>query len=312
MKQVLFHFIYLSIIAFLGFNYWSSVQAFKAFEHINQQLKMNNKVVNNAIEFTNKSIGKQCHQYPSVSNLVIFNKSQKATESMDKLVHFIKKNQNELNFDTINSFNYSQNSPKNSFFNDGKIAEMKNELIQYSNELSYLISNEKDKKSIDNQLCTMKIATNKPYWEALKYLPLNGALMQLSFLENQVKLDAITMLNYLFYEQIQTWGESIEFNAYKTAIAPNKGVLIEGETFEADIYIAKYASNFNNNAVIKVNGEILETKDGVAHFKSKKQTIGIKQITAESVIKNPFTGNIITVNGSFEYQVLPKCSRDCQ
>jgi predicted negative regulator of RcsB-dependent stress response len=31
MKSIYFHVIYLAIIAYLGYNYWSSVQAFKAF-----------------------------------------------------------------------------------------------------------------------------------------------------------------------------------------------------------------------------------------------------------------------------------------
>jgi hypothetical protein len=311
MKQILFHSIYLSIIAFLGFNYWSSVQAFKAFGHFNQQLNVDNVVMDNAIEFANKEIGKRCNQYPNAFNLLILNKAEMIQKSTDKLIDFIENNKKQLNLDTINSFNYVQNSPYNSFFNASKIAEIKNKLTQYSKELSYLTSNEKDKKGIENQLSTIKIVNNELYWQTLKYQSLNGVLMQLSFLENQIKLDVITMLNYLYFEQIQS-GESIEFISYKTAIAPRKGVLIEGEVFEADIYIAKYASSLNNNAVIKVNGEILETKDGVAHFKSKKQTIGNKQITAESIINNPFTGNAITVNGSYEYQVLPKCSRDCQ
>jgi hypothetical protein len=311
MKQSYFHLIYLSIIAFLGYNYWSSVQALKALPIMNSQLNVNSEAMRNAVEFTCKAIEKGYKQYPNPFNLASFSKSQNAVKIVNDALDFIKKNKSELNLDTINSLNYKLNSPNNSFFTDNKIAEIRNELVQFSNAIIKFISGPKSKQVIENQLTTIKIISNEYYWQSLKYQSLNGVLMQLSFLENQIKLDEITLLNYLYFEQIQKAGESIEFDSYKTAIAPRKAALIEGETFEADIYIAKYASN-PINATITVNGKTLEIKDGVVHFKSKKQSIGVKKIIAESIIKNPWTGNTITTQGSFEYEVLPKCHRDCQ
>lgn len=48
MKQWYLHVIYLAIIAFLGYNYWLSVQAFKAFEQLNSQLNTDYDVMDNA------------------------------------------------------------------------------------------------------------------------------------------------------------------------------------------------------------------------------------------------------------------------
>lgn len=311
MKQAYFHVIYLSIIAFLGYNYWSSVQAFKAFVPMNVQLNADSEVMENAAVFTCKAIEKGYKQYPNVFNLVIFSKSQNAVKAVNEVIDFIEKNKLELNLDTINPFNYKPNSPNNSFFADYKVAEIQSKLLKFSNVMIQFISDPKARQIIESQLITPKIIHDEYYWQMMKHQSLNGVLMQLSFLENQIKLDEITLLNYLYFEQIEKAGESIEFDSYKTAIAPKKATLIEGETFEADIYIAKFASN-PINATIKVNGQILETKEGVAHFKSKKQSIGIKKITAETVIKNPWTGTTITSQGYFEYEVLPKCHRDCQ
>jgi hypothetical protein len=153
-----------------------------------------------------------------------------------------------------------------------------------------------------------QLLTESDYWLSFKTLPASAVLAQLNALQNQIKIDEIAFLNYGEYmTSPNDWG----FNKFKTAIAPKKAVLIEGETFEADIYIASYSSNPGRNVVIKVNGEPLEIKEGVAHFKSKNQKIGSQTIKAEAQIRNPLTGQITTSEGVFEYQVLPKCSRDC-
>jgi hypothetical protein len=93
---------------------------------------------------------------------------------------------------------------------------------------------------------------------------------------------------------------------------PRNAVLIEGELFEAEIYLARYSNNTGNNVHFIVNGQPLDVQNGIVHFVGKSETIGTKIIKAEAIITNPLTGMKKTTEGSFEYQVLPKCSRDCQ
>jgi hypothetical protein len=307
MKQWHFHLIYLSIIAFLGYNYWSSVQAFKAFEQLNQQLNTDSEMLKHSESFVYKSIEKSCKAYQSATNLAFLGKSEIVVSTGSQVVDFIEKNKNALGL--ICSFS-GVNSPNNSFFTDEKIGEIKNELAKFHDGLIHLIDDNKDKKAVEEQLCLTKTINNEFYWNGLKYLPLNGVAAELSYLRNQIQSDKILILNYL---DNKTSSEIIICGpAFRTAIAPRKAALIEGETFEADIYLAKYESVPSANLIIKVNGEPLEIKEGVAHFKSKKQTIGTKTIKAEAFIRNPLTGLQYSTIGSFEYQVLPKCSRDCQ
>ncbi len=309
MKSIYLHVFYLTIIAFLSYNYWSSVQAFKAFEHLDRQLRVDAEIMKNAEISITQFIEKNYKAYPSAINLAFQGKSEIALKKGNQAIEFIEKNRNSLNLDTITHSDFKIISPNNSFVSPNKIEEIKTELMKFHDGLIHLITDIKDKKIIEDNLFIIKTLKNEAYWNRLKYLPLNGISAQLSALNSQIQSDKIVMLNY-FKNQIGGT-EMICGPTFRTAIAPKKAALIEGETFEADIYLASYSSSPGSNVTFKVNGEPLEIHDGVAHFKSKNQTIGTKTIKAEAIIRNPLTGQTKTTEGSFEYQVLPKCSRDC-
>jgi GldM N-terminal domain len=314
MKFIYVHLIYLSIIAFLGYNYWSSVQAFKAFEQLNAQLNLDYEVMNNTASRIFKDIEKNAYAYRNPENQRNAARSEMAVKTTLNLTAFIDTNKAELiktngGLDTSNNHYLINGNSNTSFFIDAKIKEIKDKLSQFSNNLIDSIDDKRDKEELSKQYNLPKLIANKGYWQLLKTLPVSGALTELSCIQNKIKTDEISFLNYF---EMRTGSTIMIFDSYKTAIAPKKAALIEGESFEADIYLAKYSSSPGSNVVIKVNGEPLEIKEGVAHFKSKNQTIGTKTIKAEAIIRNPLTGMTKTTEGSFEYQVLPKCSRDCQ
>ena len=85
-----------------------------------------------------------------------------------------------------------------------------------------------------------------------------------------------------------------------------------GEKFEVDVYLTSYSSNPGPYVKFFVNNHEVEIKDGVAHFETTEKAIGKKTVRAEASIQNPLTGQITTIIGEFEYEVLPKCSKNCQ
>lgn len=301
---------YLTIIAFLGYNYWSSVQAFKAFEHLDAQLNTDSEMMKQSESFVYHSIEKNCKAYQTVTNSIFLAKSEVALKIGNQAMNFIEQNKRASNLDSVSARDFSSISPNNSFFSTHKIKEFRDELTKFHQGLIHLADHGQDQKNIEESLCLTKIIHDESYWNELKHLPLLGVSAALSALKNQILFDKMTIFNYL---NNKTNSVSIcGWTVYKVAIAPKKAVLIEGETFEADVYIASYSSNFGRNVTIKVNGKPLEINEGVAHFKGKKEEIGTKIIKAEAIIRNPLTGASTTAEGSFEYQVLPKCSRDCQ
>jgi hypothetical protein len=296
MKQLYLHVFYLTIIAFLSYNYWSSVQAFKAFEHLDRQLNMDYQLMDNTASSIFKDINKNAQAYQNSDNRRNNEQSEMSVNTALKLHNDIAAIKTEL----VN------NHP----LTDAKINEIKEKTRQFSNNLIDSINDKNDKTDVLKFCSLPKLIADNAYWASIKTLPKNGVIAELSSIQNMMKIDEITLLNYYFSKTSST--EVCGWTVYRAAIAPKKAALIEGETFEADIYISSYSNNLGNNTIIKVNGEPLEIKDGVAHFKSKNQTIGTKTIKAEALIRNPLTGQTTTSVGSFEYQVLPKCSRDCQ
>jgi hypothetical protein len=311
MKQWYLHVFYLTIIAFLSYNYWSSVQAFKAFEQLDAQLNVDYQLMDNVAMNIHQKIDKNCTAYKNSYNMRHYDNTVIAMKAVDSLIAFINAKKTEfINLNGgLDTIKYSPlingNSTKTSkiFYSDVKINQFKTTLGQLNQVFTDSINDKWGKERLPPLL------TENEYWNTFKTLPANAVLAKLAALKNQIKIDEIAFLNY---EEYETAPNYCGFNQFKTAIAPKKAVLIEGETFEADVYLSAYSSSPGSNIIIKVNGEPLEIHEGVAHFKSKNQTIGTKTIKAEALIRNPLTGGTTTSVGSFEYQVLPKCSRDCQ
>jgi hypothetical protein len=134
--------------------------------------------------------------------------------------------------------------------------------------------------------------------------------LYINVLKNQIQLDAI--VGYDFLLDKVSGRMSVPIQKVIIAIFPKKASLIEGEKFEADICLASYSTYPGNGVIITVNNQNLPIKDGIARYTSLTKTTGIKTIKAQASIKNPATGEVTTVNNQYEYQVLPKCSRDCQ
>lgn len=309
MKSIYLHVFYLTIIAFLGYNYWSSVQAFKAFEHLDRQLKLDYEVIDNTYEIVYQGINKTFKVYPNAQNIRLLNEVELLRRTIDSTINFIVSNKKQLldmrgGLDTTYSFSINTTSTTQSFFNDAKISDIKGKLSDYANVLLNLSKDDRLKKLYN----TPKLILDDNYWQSIRKLPVSGALAELSFIQNHVKCDEILLSNYYYSMGCQ----DIKFDRFKAVIVPKKNVIFEGEHFESDIFLAPYSSNFGRTVVIEVNGERLEAYQGIAHFTGNKEAIGIKNVKVRATIKNSLTGQIELAEGSFEYQVLPKCSRDCQ
>ena len=68
----------------------------------------------------------------------------------------------------------------------------------------------------------------------------------------------------------------------------------------------------SSNFIFKIDNKTLPIRDGVACFSQVENIKGLKKIKVFASLKNPATGEIFAENGEFQYQVLPKCSKNCQ
>ena len=296
-KPAYWHFVYISALILLGFQYYSKAtlleRTCESLGGINQQLQDDAEIISASAESMKYEIRKKTETNPKRYRSYYL-KSETADTVVKNALAYLKECKNQ--------FKATSSLDKN------KIQEIKQHLSNSMNALTN-VDDSVHKEAIIKKGHLKFFLENESYWKRFINLPYETILTEFFKIENILLNDENIFLNYTL-ERVSQEIDLI-FDKYKVAIAPKKAALIEGEYFESDIYITKYSSNPMEMS-IRVNGIDLPLKDGVAHYKSKFQSTGKKSIEAVASIRNLMTGELITTKGAFDYEVLPKCSRDCQ
>ncbi len=288
MKNLWLHGIYIFIIGVLGFQLWAKTTVAKqAFQHVDSVLESNNSFLSNTSEYLFDDIKREYSTNPEKYGHLI-NKA-------DTIVKMAKSTITILEKQLVES-------------NKGK--EL-NTLIIKSALQSFLLNSNKlvdsDSTALSEKSEINKLMYNDTFWTGFK----DNQATYLNLIKNQVKFDEIQYLNSILYKVCGR----IELRCslgYRVAIAPKSALLIEGETFEADIYLAEYYRDFGSLVTFNVENENLTKNDGVAHYSKIESGTGLKKINVKATIRNPATGESTTAISEFEYHVLPKCSKNCQ
>jgi hypothetical protein len=287
MTTIRLHAVYLAVIAVLSYALWSEKRTTENLcEHVRKFMAHDCLIMSSEVENMKNACKKNIdtHQYYAQtyrSKMDSLNTISKAAlKYLDNALSGLKNNQN-VQINTINDT-----------------------LNNYSKVLLNLINDERDKKAALEIYGIHRITQA----DTINDIKKNSALY-LQTLKNQILRDEVFYYNYVLD---QTAPNYCGLTKFLVAIAPKKSTIMEGEKFEADIYLSSYSySSMNNNFIVTVNSDTLVVKDGIAHYKVKPKNIGSKNIKAQISIRNPVTGEISIATGEFEYQVLPKCSIDC-
>ena len=288
MKNLWLHGIYLSIIGILGFQLWSKTTETRyTFGQVDQVLKSDNEVLRKVSDDFFSQIEKDYSMNPKKYEYFFINsKSTKILfQSASNLID-INENNTKL------QVNLNLNAFRDSLRNFSKKASS--------------IHDERDSLTLIKQCSLMKTIQNDTFWKSF----MNNPSTNFQLLKNQIKLDELVYLNY-YLDKVSGKIEIIE-KMFHVVVAQKKAVLIEGEKFEADIFLAEYSRNPGTGLSFTVNNQDLSIKDGVANYSKTEKTTGLKTIKVNAAIRNPATGETTNVKGEFEYHVLPKCSQNCQ
>ena len=288
MKNFWLHGIYLSIIGILCFQLWSKTAATRvAFEQVNKVLINNCEL----LDIDSKSLFYQIERNKEINPHIyepIFLEAKQTKESTESANNFIEK----LIIKT-------QNNEKLN------LKEVKDSIFIFSKQLTGLKDKE-DSISLVKRCLILKTIENDTFWNGFK---VNQAAY-LYFLKNQFLIDEI---RYLYYHMDKVSSEIDVRNGIGISILPKQAILIEGETFEADIFIAKYATIYSEqNLTFISNNQNLPIREGFAHYSNIENSKGLKTLKIKALIRNPRTGEKLILNQEFEYHVLPKCSKNCQ
>jgi hypothetical protein len=194
------------------------------------------------------------------------------------------------------------------YYSDSKIQEIRDSLIHFQDALNNVADSHR-LKDLQKQFSTLSLTNNTTYWRTFKNKSVSDALTQLTTMQNQIEMDKVACLNHIFN---YTGSNDHHRDTYKLVISSQKTALIEGETFNANISLSVFSTNLGSETTFIVNGKVMPIKGGIAYFKATNLSVGTKKVKAEARIRNPLTGHITTENAEFEYEVLPKYSRDCK
>ncbi|MEL7124239.1 MAG: GldM family protein, partial [Bacteroidota bacterium] len=193
-----------------------------------------------------------------------------------------------------------------------KITETRERLIQIVDDVSKLkidganiqpedIESLKTQISLQVDDLTWK-EYEKPSWEDFTFghMPVAACYPILRKFQNDAKNSEATILGFLAKQVGQT---VIEFDKFEPVAATEKGYIIKGETYEAEVFLSAFSSQAAENISMKVNGSSLKVEDGKGKFTARPSTIGEKSYKVDISVTNPFTNETETYSKTFYYEV---------
>ncbi len=189
--------------------------------------------------------------------------------------------------------------PSQLFFTEKILSKYEQSLVNYSDSFCLKIELS-DRLFFQNTLAQYFKSKNKK----LNELPASMAILELKKDKSQLKRMEISFLDYV----LSKTAGNIKFDDFMVAINPNNvGIIKVNDIFSVDLAAAAYTTNFNGREfTFSVNGEVLEAKNGLAHFETQCFSVGKQTIHAVISTKHPLTGEVKSASRNYTFEVLPK------
>ncbi len=193
---------------------------------------------------------------------------------------------------------YSNTVQNKDVMKEGKLTkkEVEERIAGFSNSIPLAIESEEEiqKKTKDG---------SSKSWSEYKFkqMPLAACLPALTKLQTDARNTQATAVNK-FAELVG--GREIKLNKFFPVMNAKKGYVIKGEKFEAEVAIGAFSSEFAKSSSIKVNGTSVRLNaEGKGTFTETANSTGKKKLKLTASVKNPITGDVMSGNSEFEYEV---------
>ena len=327
-RQLMINIMYLVLTALLALNV--SAEVFNAFKIVDKGLIKSNKAMDEANSKLPKAIADGAKKKASLAKYAELvapaqSESNKAVdyiqavidelidESGDRSgavdegdyveVQGIKKLRGQKDFDATTRL----------LVDNGKGEELKKMLEEYRQSIINL-GDDADKASleknipisIDDETWQIKAGKNPNYtWSKFNFghMPVQAVLPILRKFQNDIKTTETEFLNYLSKKVGGV--EDLVFDQFNIVSAPKKSYIINGETFETEIFLAASTSGDSKTGInINVNGQPLTVNsEGRASFTTTARGVGQKKYKIDASITNPATGESTPLSAEYEYEV---------
>jgi gliding motility-associated protein GldM len=317
-RQLMINLMYLVLTAMLALNV--SAQIINAFFALNNGITASKNISDISNTKIQSAIDVQVKAYSNPASEGYKATGMKASEIIKGFTAFIEgHNANLIKQAEGIDPHYSDGRPKKYkdkdittryFINEGNGAKIEAEINKVRQQLLALFTDAEDKAAIEGLMPLMvdkMIPDSKgkvpATWAEYKFkqMPVAAVMPLLTKMIADGKSSETAILNKMLEKLGIT--EAVKFDGFKVAIAPKQGYVIQGEKFEAEVYLAAFSKKPSSNVSISVNGGGIAMNEGVGQYSRTESQIGKQKVTASATVKNPLTGKSETVTGNFEYEV---------
>ena len=307
-RQVMINIMYLVLTAMLALNV--SAEILGAFITLDNSISESNSIVANSNQKLLAAIAQQSDAY--VQYKPFLEKAEKVKSISSQFFDYVENIKEELIKTTggLDENNLpvgmkDKNTTTRLLIDEGRGADLEKEVLKIKSELLDLIEEEANRtllqQSIPLGINEVPASSDKKTWAEFSFyqMPVAAVLPLLTKLQNDIKITETSILNY-FYNKISE--DPIVLDAYEAVVAADKGYVIRGDEFTAELFLGAYSSTADN-IFVKVDGRNYPVRNGKATFKIKPNSIGKKEHDLVIGIRNPVSNEVKTYRKKILYEV---------
>lgn len=142
----------------------------------------------------------------------------------------------------------------------------------------------------------------KASWEdfVFGHMPVAACYPVLRKFQNDATNSEATIINFL---SSQIGATTIEFDKFEPVASAEKGYVINGEEYKAEVFLSAFSSQAAEGITMSVNGSPLKIEEGKGQYAVKTSSIGEKEYKVVISVENPFTGKVDAYEKTFKYEV---------
>ena len=292
MKMLWLHGIYLSVIGVLGFQLWAeTVENQTAHNSVmietEKILKENNIVLHYITDMRLAEIEKYSSTNPlhynhfGIRARTVFESSKSFTAVLARNLSNLEKNEK------VN------------------VKEIRDSMVGCYQKLKSIV--DVPDSILFKRIFIQKILENDTFWIDFK----SNEKVYLALLKNYILLDEQMLQNYIM-DSFGCIRVEIKLDAYKVMIVPQNNQIFEGQEFKADVFLVNRVIPVADNVSFSNGTQQLIANDGLVQFSEMANTKGLKTVKIRAVIPNQETNENVYFQTEYQYNVLPKCSQNCQ
>ncbi len=190
---------------------------------------------------------------------------------------------------------------------EGNGVKLKEAINEYKDYLKSIIDTSKAKKltaSIDSTFNTKDVVgqdKSKVPWEVamFEHLPLIAVVANMSKIQNDIRMTESSVISYLL---AQVGAGEWKFNKLEPIVYSKKGYVLQGEPYEAQIFLAAYDTT--QQPIIELSdGTKLPIENGKGVYKVNTSKVGVHTFSGVIKLKSPATGEYVEFPFKGEFQV---------